>query len=104
MGSCLHQIQENKLPVILLVLAIIPAIIIAPIDWVYLQITGKEFVDITYGMIAYLVFMPISILIIASNIICRVYSKKIPLKGNVIHLVCFILMLFFTITRFFGYG
>ncbi|WP_286235590.1 hypothetical protein [Thalassotalea sediminis] len=100
----MHQFRENILPVTLLVLAVFPTIIIAPIDRVYLKITGTEFVDITYGMIAYLVFMPMSLLIISANIIYRVYSKKIPLKDSVIHLACFILMLFFTITRFVGYG
>jgi hypothetical protein len=76
----------------------------AQIDWIYLQITGTEFVDITYGMIAYLVFMPLSLTIILGNIIYRIFYNKIPLKYNVIHLACFVLMLFFTITRFIGYG
>ena len=100
----MHLLRENKLPLILLVIAIIPTIIIVPIDWVYLQFTGIEFVDITYGMIAYMVFMPLSLIIISGNIIYRVFYNKITLKYNVIHLACFVLMLFFTITRFIGYG
>jgi hypothetical protein len=103
-GSAL---QLNKSVIFLLVvlsLAIFPGLFIIPIDWMYYQLTGSNYVDITRGMIAYFFYLPIVTVILLLVTLHRMLIKKLSLKENIIYISSFLLLIFFTIIRYWGIG
>lgn len=102
-GSCLRVIRENKLPLILLALYLYPPVFMEPIDWIYLQINGYQIVDYTYGFLAYILFIPASLIILSAATIRRFYSKAASLDSQLIHLACCAPLLYSTSIVLFGY-
>jgi hypothetical protein len=96
--------KSNVFLLVILFLAVFPPAIIFPIDWVYYQFTGINYVDITNGMIAYFLYLPIVTLLILLFIIYRIFIKKIAVKENIQYLLSLVILLFFTVFRLTGFG
>ncbi|MFT7387415.1 MAG: hypothetical protein ACI8VC_000655 [Candidatus Endobugula sp.] len=89
---------------LLVICAVFPALLIIPIDWIYINIIGINYVDITMGMILYYLFLPVSSLILLVIVFHSIFIKKNGLKKNVINLFCLLVLLFIAVIRLFGLG
>ena len=96
--------HPNLILLFFLLLALFPPAIIVSVDWLYYQLTGINHVDITIGMIAYFLYLPVLTVIILLIVLYRVFIKKLDLKENVMYLSSFVLLLFFTVFRLSGLG
>jgi hypothetical protein len=103
-GTTVQLNRSNLTLLFFLFLAVFPPAIIVPIDWLFYQFTGINYVDITRGMIAYFIYLPAFTVIILLVVLYRVFIKKITIKENVMYLFLFVLLLFFTAFRLVGFG
>ncbi len=103
-GATMQLMRSNLILLFFLFLAIFPPAIIVSVDWLYYQFTGIKYVDITKGMIAYFLYLPAFTVTILLIIMYRVFVKKLTIKENVMYLILFILLLFFTVLRLVSFG